>query len=156
MNYQILEPNKNYIKTKYILENKLKYDSFIFGSSRVGVIPTEKVLGYKFYNMTYSEGLPNEWLNTLKTFIENNIKIKMIIIGIDDISFKVDYKEHFNQPMRLPYQNLISYKNIFKNYILVDPLTKYNFLTLKSMLKKIIIKNTLIFTQLVQIYLKNC
>lgn len=136
MRTQILEPNKNYIKTKYILENKNNYDSFIFGSSRVGVIPVEKILKYKFYNMTYSEGLPNEWLKTLKTFIENDIKIKMIIIGIDDISFKVDYKEHFNQPMRIPYQNLKLYKNILKNYVLTNPINKYNILTLKKILKK--------------------
>lgn len=136
MKYQILEPNKNYIKTKYILRNKSKYDSFIFGSSRVGMIPTEKIQEYKFYNMTYSEGLPNEWLNTLKTFVENDIKIKMVLIGIDDISFKVDYKEHFNQPMRLPYQNLISYKEIFKNYLFINPKNEYNSETLKKIRKK--------------------
>lgn len=136
MKYQVLEPNKNYVKTKYILENKTKYDSFIFGSSRVGSIPTERISEYKFYNMTYSEGLPKEWLDTLKTFIENDIKIKMVIIGIDDISFKVNYKEHLNQPMRLPYQNLISCKKILKNYLLINPFNKYNILTLKGMLEK--------------------
>lgn len=136
MKYQILEPNKNYIKTKYILKNKNKYDSFIFGSSRVGMIPTDKIQGYKFYNMTYSEGLPNEWLNTLKTFVESDIKIKMVMVGIDDISFKVDYKEHFNQPMRLPYQNLISYKEIFKNYLFVNPKNDYNLKTFKKIRKK--------------------
>lgn len=45
LNYQILEPNKNYLKTKYIIENINKYDSFIFGSSRVGNIPTEIIKG---------------------------------------------------------------------------------------------------------------
>lgn len=133
---QILEPNKNYLKTKYILKNKNKYDAFIFGSSRVGVIPVEKISGYRFYNMTYSEGVPKEWLDTLKTFIENDIKIKMVIIGIDDISFKVNYKEHLNQPMRLPYQNLISCKKILKNYLLINPFNKYNILTLKGVLEK--------------------
>ena len=135
MKYQILEPNKNYLKTKYILKNKNKYDAFIFGSSRVGVIPVEKISGYRFYNMTYSEGLPKEWLKTINTFIENDVAINMIIIGIDDISFKVDDREHLNQPMRIPYQEL-SNKGILKNYLFVNPLNSYNFLTLKEIIKR--------------------
>ncbi len=135
MKYQILEPNKNYLKTKYILKNKHKYDAFIFGSSRVGVIPVEKISGYRFYNMTYSEGLPKEWLKTINTFIENDVAINMIIIGIDDISFKVDDREHLNQPMRIPYQEL-SNKGILKNYLFVNPLNSYNFLTLKEIIKR--------------------
>ncbi len=132
---QILEPNKNYLKTKYILKNKDKYDAFIFGSSRVGVIPVEKISGYRFYNMTYSEGLPKEWLKTINTFIENDVAINMIIIGIDDISFKVDDREHFSQPMRIPYQEL-SNKEILKNYLFINPLNSYNFLTLKEIIKR--------------------
>ena len=38
------EPNQNFIKIKYIMNNKKKYDSFIFGSSRVGKInPLKKI-----------------------------------------------------------------------------------------------------------------
>lgn len=124
LNYQILEPNKNYLKTKYIIENINKYDSFIFGSSRVGNIPTEIIKGNKFYNMTFSEGLPQEWLKALSIFLNGGSKINTVILGLDDISFKAIPESHFLQPMRLPYYKLENKKDLVKNYILINPLNK--------------------------------
>ena len=37
------ENNNNFIKSKYIIENPEKFDSFIFGSSRVEYIPVENL-----------------------------------------------------------------------------------------------------------------
>lgn len=136
LNYQILEPNKNYLKTKYIIENINKYDSFIFGSSRVGNIPTEIIKGNKFYNMTFSEGLPQEWLKALSIFLNEGSKINTVILGLDDISFKVIPESHFLQPMRLPYYKLENKKDLVKNYILKNPLNKYNLITLYQSLKR--------------------
>ena len=34
----IIEPNKKYIKMKYILKNPNKFNAYMFGSSRVGAI----------------------------------------------------------------------------------------------------------------------
>lgn len=136
LNYQILEPNKNYLKTKYIIENINKYDSFIFGSSRVGNIPTEIIKGNKFYNMTFSEGLPQEWLKALSIFLNGGSKINTVILGLDDISFKAIPESHFLQPMRLPYYKLENKKDLVKNYILINPLNKYNLITLYQSLKR--------------------
>ncbi|MDE5775819.1 MAG: hypothetical protein K2H67_02950, partial [Treponemataceae bacterium] len=33
------EPNKNFVKTQYIIHNPKKFNAFIFGSSRVANIP---------------------------------------------------------------------------------------------------------------------
>ena len=49
-----VEPNKNFIKMTYILNNPDKFDTFIFGSSRVGNIHANNLWGEKAYNMTYS------------------------------------------------------------------------------------------------------
>ncbi|MGL6098645.1 MAG: hypothetical protein ACRC0G_03360 [Fusobacteriaceae bacterium] len=123
---QVLEPNKNYVKTKYILENSKNYDSFIFGSSKVGVYSVNKLDNGKYFNMTYSQGLPSEWLETINIFLENKIEIKNLIIGIDSFSFTVDPNSHLNQPMRMPYSLLTNQKNIFMNYLFVNPFNIYN------------------------------
>ena len=43
MDAQITEPNQHYLKVKYVLNYPDKYDSFLFGSSRVGKIDVNKI-----------------------------------------------------------------------------------------------------------------
>ncbi|MCQ2513901.1 MAG: hypothetical protein MJ089_02250 [Ruminococcus sp.] len=98
-----IEPNKNYIKMKYVLSNPDKYDSFIFGDSRIGSIHSENIEGLNCYNMTYSMGLPYENLDNIKTLISKNIKIKKIFVGVDNISYTENKDNHFDA-MRLSYE----------------------------------------------------
>ncbi len=83
------EPNRNYIKMRYILTNPDKYDGFLFGSSRVGAIHTDKITDKRIYNITYSVGLPAEHLANLQTFRENGIIPQRIYIGVDNIPLYV-------------------------------------------------------------------
>ena len=99
-----VEPNKNYIKMKYVLANPDKFDSYIFGSSRVGSIHVEKMQGERCYNMTYSAGTPQEHLANIQTFVENGIVPKRIYIGVDSFSYTEDAKSHQIQPLRCPYE----------------------------------------------------
>lgn len=98
-----IEPNKNYIKTKYIINNPDMFDSFIFGSSRVGYIHNDLIPEQKSYNMTYSEGTPHEIYETLKVFVKNNVKPKVIYVGVDSLSYTIDPKEHRKQGLSAPY-----------------------------------------------------
>lgn len=91
------EPNTKVLKVDYILKNIKKYDSFIFGSSRVGAINPTKIKNGNYYNMTYSEGIPHEHLLNIKLFIKSGIKIKNLLIGIDDFSYKVSFEKHQQQ-----------------------------------------------------------
>lgn len=117
---QITEPNQHFIKMRYIINNPTKYESFIFGSSRVGNININKIpINENFYNMTYSEGLPNEFLNDIKIMIDKGVKIKTLLIGLDDFSFRVNPKEHLQQLMRKPYQEDII--EFYINYLLTVP-----------------------------------
>lgn len=117
------ETNNNYIKTKYIIENPEKFDSFIFGSSRVEYIPVENLEGGKFYNMTYVQGIPSEWLDTIKTFKKNNVSMKNIIIAVDDFSATIFPEEHLNSPNLLSYSSIKNnLSNIIKYYLLKNPL----------------------------------
>ncbi len=98
-----VEPNANYIKTKYVIENPEKFDSYLFGSSRVGFLDVEKMTGGTYYNMTYSEGLPYEHYLTLKAMIAGGEIPKNVLVGVDDISCFVDPKFHNDQLYRLSY-----------------------------------------------------
>ncbi len=98
-----IEPNKNYFKTKYVIENPEKFDSYLFGSSRVGFLDVEKMTGGNYYNMMYSEGLPYEHFKTLKAMIANGEMPKNVLIGVDDISCFVDPDFHKKQLYRLAY-----------------------------------------------------
>lgn len=98
-----VEPNSNYIKMEYILHNPDKFDSFLFGSSRTGFVNTEKIPEGKWYNMSYSEGLPAEHLENLRELIEHGIIPKNVMIGVDDLSCFVDPALHENQFYRIPY-----------------------------------------------------
>ena len=100
------DPNKNYVKMKYILANPGKFDSFLFGSSRVGAIHTENITGERCYNMTLSTGLPGWHLLNIKTMFENGIYPKKIYIGVDTVSYTGDYEKQINDPMRCPYEYL--------------------------------------------------
>ncbi len=98
-----VEPNENFIKTAYVLDNKDRFDSFIFGSSRVGALHGEKIEGYRAYNMTYSFGIPQEHLENLRTFLKAGVKIRMVLINVDEVCCAIDGKEHFADPMHRPY-----------------------------------------------------
>lgn len=98
-----IEPNKNYFKTKYVIENSEKYDSYLFGSSRVGFLDVEKMTGGTYYNMMYSEGVPYEHFKTLEAMVTNGEVPKNVIIGVDDIACFVDPEFHKSQLYRLAY-----------------------------------------------------
>lgn len=110
-----VEPNSNYIKMQYILNNPDKYDSFLFGSSRVGFIDVERIPEGNWYNMWYSEGLPEEHLENLREMIEHGIIPKNVMIGVDNISCFVNPAIHEKQFYRIPYprKNKLAF---FANY----------------------------------------
>lgn len=99
-----IEQNSNYIKMKYILKNPDKYDAFLFGSSRVGAIHTENIEDVNCYNMTYSEGIPQEHLDNLKTFVANGIIPERIYMGVDSLSYTLSPEEHKEEHSRISYE----------------------------------------------------
>lgn len=101
-----VEPNKNFIKTKYVLNNKDKFDSFLFGSSRAGFMDIDylsELTGETWYDMASSEATVAEHVNTLRVLIKNGIVPKSIFVMIDDISCFVDPALHENMLYRVPY-----------------------------------------------------
>lgn len=98
-----VEPNKNYIKTRFILKHKDEYDSYLFGSSRAGFIDVSKLPEGNWYNFSYSEGLPREQYETLKTLISHGEIPKQVYLSVDNISYLVDPSYHQEQLYRSPF-----------------------------------------------------
>ena len=115
------EPNKNFIKTQYIIHNPKKFNAFVFGSSRVSNIPPDCLpqetdgVPLRWYNMTHSEGIPAEHLQTVRTFLKNGVKIDMIILGFDNIAMYASVGQHERQLLRIPFQ--VYEKNAFRFYV---------------------------------------
>ena len=119
-----VEPNKNYIKMNYILNNPDKFDSFVFGSSRVGNIHTNNIWGQKAYNMTYSEATPKEILNNVKTLVNNGIIPKHLYVGVDNLSYTIDPEKHITASSA-PYE--LSKENPLKFYSMyLDPAISFD------------------------------
>lgn len=128
LNTFIREPNQAFIKVKYILKNKDKYDSFILGSSRVGYINPENIPDGKFYNFTYAEGIPAEHLGIIKTLLKKGVNIKNIWIGLDEFSYRINPEKHLNDLLKMPYPS-VSGQNWFEFY------SKYLFLPPRTLNK---------------------
>lgn len=100
---------QNYLKMRYILANPDKFNAFIMGSSRVGNIHPEQINGERCYNMTYSEGVPNEQLANLQTMLKHGICPKHIYLGVDSLSYTDDYERHTETAYLVPYELSVSH-----------------------------------------------
>ena len=117
-----LEPNLKYIKLKYLLKNPDHYQSFIFGSSRVGSLNPKEIPEDNYFNMTYSNGLPKDHYANVKMLIENGVKIKNLLIGIDFLSLLENPDISDNDLLRKSYPISLSEKfNFYKSYIIFRP-----------------------------------
>jgi len=99
---QVVEPNQRYAKMKWLSEEKRDFDSFIFGSSKVGNIDSRKLQGGNYYNMTYSMGLPYEWMQDAKQLYETGYNIENIVICLDEFSYTRTHDQN-SSFLRKPY-----------------------------------------------------
>ena len=99
-----VEVNKNFVKMTYILHNPDRFDTLLFGSSRVGDMHVENLRGMHCYNMTYSNGVPAEHLANLRTLLKNDAAPKRILLGVDVLSYTNDPAGHRADGLRAPYE----------------------------------------------------
>lgn len=79
--------NQHIFNPEVIFRNPEKFDSLLFGSSRSAQIDVAGISSGKFYNMSYSLGLPGQHLAILKALLKRGVKINTVVIGLDEISF---------------------------------------------------------------------
>jgi hypothetical protein len=98
-----IEPNQNYIKMRYILDNPKKFNAYMWGNSRMNAIDVDTIDSLYCYNMWYSGGLPIEHFENLEVMINNNIIPAAILVGIDDTAFGEDPAAHITELIAMPY-----------------------------------------------------
>lgn len=111
---QLLEPNQQFLKVRYTTRDNRSFNSFIFGSSRVGHIDVRKIQsGGNWYNMTYSEGLPQEHVKNIEYMLKQGIKIDQLLVGLDEFSYSIDPKIHAGQWSKRPFSPVLGESEIF-------------------------------------------
>lgn len=119
---QKIEPNNQYLKLDYLLDNPKKYDSFVFGDSRCGHIDVTKIPEGKYYNLYYSGSVPEEWLNNIEYLIQKGFAIKSLLVGLGSHSFIADARSHHRDLLRKPYPQTFDDKlSFYKDYLLAWP-----------------------------------
>jgi hypothetical protein len=145
-------PNQRVLIVQHLLIDKYykNYNSYIFGSSRVGNINPLLIKNYKTYNMTYGEGIPHEHLLIIKLFLRNGVPIKHLLIGLDEFSYQVPFSLHDNQFGAKSHYlaTKISLFNFYKFYFFHEPKLK-DFKHLKNKLNhKAHILSTLVYNEI--------
>ena len=97
------EPNQHYAKMRHLVNDDHSWDSYLFGSSRVGKINPDLISSGNYYNMNYSEGVPGEHLADIKILLEKGIPVKNVMIGLDNSSYTISPEDHADQIMRHGY-----------------------------------------------------
>jgi len=122
--YKGLEPNKSYLKTKYLINNKKQYDTLLMGSSRITNLDANK-FNLNSYNMTISLGHIKTHLDILNTLLDNEIKINKIILGVDDAYIFKNPQDFEKDYLRKPYKsNLFDKIEFYQFYLFKKPIKR--------------------------------
>jgi len=97
-----IRPNEHSLKVHFVLQNKDKFNSFLFSNSKGGVLHFNQLntVSDAWYNMTYSLGTPEEFYKDMILFLKNNLQIKTIVMGLDEGAIYERASSHKNQASR--------------------------------------------------------
>lgn len=111
--------NDRFVKMKYLLlnDNFKKYDSYLWGSSRVMKMDTQ-ITGEKTYNFGEPAGMFQDYLVQLNLLLKHNAHINTIYLGIDEFTYLRDYSYVGAQAFGYLYQeNLQKDTEAFSYYL---------------------------------------
>ncbi len=80
--------NERYAKMKYILSNKDKYDSFLFGSCSCYLMNLQNISNGTWYTMTYADNTLYDVRRVLEFMLSTKISPQKIIVQISDAGLK--------------------------------------------------------------------
>ena len=106
---------QRFLVTTYMLEHYNKYDTLLFGSSRVQFINPQHIPNAKAYNLTVAEGIPQEYYLMLKLLISKGLKPKSVLIGLDNFSHNISFEGHQNA-LETKSHYLITGEPLYKFY----------------------------------------
>lgn len=113
--FENFSPNERSLKLNYII--KSDRSKLIFSDSRGGNLNNRNKFK-KWYNMSYSMGVPEEFLEDITYLLKKKKKLDEVIIFIDEVSLFEIYENHQNQLIR----KKIDLESIQKyQYLLIIP-----------------------------------
>ena len=119
--------NERFIKIEFLEKEHSKFNSYMFGSSRIGSTNPEIIEKYipdsKFYNLTASGATLNDDLRILEYFIDRKYNVKNVYLQIDIRENMDAYKYNKNDYLRKdhPYINNESLLKYYMNYLTIFP-----------------------------------
>lgn len=99
--YVKFHPHKLFLKVDFLLKNKEKYDTLVYGSSRGGFVDVSNI-SKDAYNMSHGFGTVTTYLHSLKTLLDNGLKVKNVWISVNDFDI---WKDHTPNLHRLINKN---------------------------------------------------
>ncbi len=107
--------NDRFIPMAYLISEKHKYDSLIFGDSRSYAMNSQH-FGEYWYKLGYNGGRQFEHLHNLKSLIKNNIKVKNIVLLVSLDQFEY-FKPKFRYKTILYPQNFYEWSMFYYKYL---------------------------------------
>ena len=101
MRYKKFHQHELVLKTVYLIEHKNDYETIVFGSSRGGFMDMSKISPHT-YNLSHGFGTASTYLHTLKSLLDNGVKMENVWIGLNDFDI---WKDHTTELPRLIYKN---------------------------------------------------
>lgn len=98
--------NDRFVKMKYLLHDRNfeKYDSYLWGSSRVMKADT-RFIGEKTYNLGVPTGMTEDALEQLQILLQNGAEIKAVYVGLDDLTYCRNYSSVVNNLLWISYKD---------------------------------------------------
>lgn len=112
--------NDRFVKMRYLLNGKNfnKYDSYLWGSSRVMKMDTT-IAGGMTYNLGSAGGMTDDCLFQLKQLISQGAKVNEIYVGLDDFSYTKNYEPVKREiDRKLYYGNILQDLGTYMEYLL--------------------------------------
>lgn len=98
--------NERFGKIEYLTQNPKKYDSFIIGSSTMGLfdpkVAQEMRPDGRWYNLAFLAGTPPEALRALQALKRNGVEVREVAMGLDIFAFRKLEKSQRNSQREHP------------------------------------------------------
>ncbi|MGH8500877.1 MAG: hypothetical protein ACREVE_00125 [Gammaproteobacteria bacterium] len=111
--------NERLSKMNRFLDAPVRYDCFIFGSSRTALLDAKAIEGYNCFNFAFSAGLIGEYLAYASYLRERGHRPRLVIVGIDDFNFST---RKLRKTVPDFVQNGAPPPNFLVNYLSLDAL----------------------------------
>lgn len=116
-------PNERYNKAEFLLSDPTMFDSFILGSSRMGVFDPADINrlrpGRRYYNLGLFAGTPKDSYQILSTLIDHGAQVNEVLLGLDVFPFTEATDSNDPATRHHPQVLGVSPASYYSNYLFI-------------------------------------